>query len=121
MPYYEPLTEIDLRNRMWGEKHYSRLVWQVLFREYREGGGNLDDMDSLLCDLYTLEREFHESNGKGFELAWAFRSGWTETRASGLQIGESQWIEVMYSPEDRKIYFHRVTLSNDHCGIASEP
>lgn len=49
---------IDLRFRMYSTKLYSRLVWQELFNIYRENGGDLSNMDSLLCDLYTLERWF---------------------------------------------------------------
>ena len=37
------------------ESHYvARLIWQELFNLYREGGGDLDQLDNLLCDLGPL-------------------------------------------------------------------
>lgn len=52
-----PIT-VDLNHRPWSPKLFSRLVWQQLFNLYREGGGDPNAMDSLLCDLYTLVEYF---------------------------------------------------------------
>ena len=49
---------IDISYRTYSPKFYARLVWQQLFDFYRNNGGCLCDMDSILCDLGILEEQF---------------------------------------------------------------
>ena len=64
------MSMIDLRYLYDSPGLYARQVWQVLFDHYREAGGNLDDMASLLCDLGILRRAFESD--KNFHLEFEF-------------------------------------------------
>jgi len=50
-------------------------VWQELFNIYRDGGGDLSEMDNLLCDLYSLERELEKN--RSIDLYWIFDISFT--------------------------------------------
>ena len=50
---------IELRHRVYEAGFHSRLVWAELFDYYRKHDGNLDDMDSFLCDLKLIETFFN--------------------------------------------------------------
>jgi len=45
------------------------LVWQELFNIYEAGGGDLQYLDSFLCDLYSLKEAFDKGD---FILYWYF-------------------------------------------------
>lgn len=92
------LKTIDLRSRTWSAKYFSRLVWQVLFDEYRNNGGDLDHMDSLLCDLYILEGNF-ENQPNGFCVDWEF---WRGTTNIYTYCG-AECIRIKYEPENKQI------------------
>ena len=48
------VVTIDLRHKSLKSQYVARLIWQELFNIYWTGGGNLDRMDNLLCDLRRL-------------------------------------------------------------------
>lgn len=52
---------INLNGLSKSPKLFSRLVWQELFNWYRTHNCSLEFMDSMLCDLYILERFFEDS------------------------------------------------------------
>ncbi len=60
---------IDLKTAYACEKLYSRLAWQKIFNIYRATGGDLDKMDNMLCDLYSLEDNIKSGS---FTLYWHF-------------------------------------------------
>lgn len=51
-------------------KYISRIAWQMLFNVYREQGGSLDDMNEMLCDLYTLESWVNRYMYTGVPIYW---------------------------------------------------
>ena len=63
------MIEIDLSYRYECNKLYARIVWQALFDIYRNGGGDIEHMDSILWDLFILARTFKYGN---FILYWSF-------------------------------------------------
>lgn len=69
---------IDLTTAYVCDKLYSRKVWQVLFDLFRSTGGDLQNMDNMLCDLYTLERLFSKGS---FVQFWHFNNGYTSMQA----------------------------------------
>jgi len=81
--------EINLMGRVWSNKLFARLVWQVLFNYYRTNGGDLNEMDSLLCDLYILQDAFstdtppnEEPRELGFHLEFDFGGSITDLKPS---------------------------------------
>ena len=72
------VTRIDLKHGSRETRYVARLIWQELFNIYRSKGGNLNRMDSLLCDLGILE----EATKKGLSplsLFWEWgQNGWTD-------------------------------------------
>lgn len=68
------LAEIDLRCRIQSPNLFARLVWQVLFDYYRNNGGDLNEMDSLLCDLEILKNVFKADSSatEDFHLEFEF-------------------------------------------------
>lgn len=49
--------ELDMRTDWNSFGLVARKIWQQLFNFYRDGGGILSRMDSLLCDLSLIEKE----------------------------------------------------------------
>ena len=47
---------VDLSHSSHERGYIARVIWQQLFVIYRSQGGDLDNMDSLLCDLRIIER-----------------------------------------------------------------
>jgi hypothetical protein len=70
---------VSLSGCLYEAKLWSRKVWQELFNLYRRMSGNLHELDSLLCDLYFLERELEIGmKGRGFDYWFALdESGYT--------------------------------------------
>lgn len=48
------MITIDFRHKSGETRFRARLIWQAMFDLYREHGGHLDKMDSLLCDYDIL-------------------------------------------------------------------
>ena len=48
--------EVDVIFQNDNVKHQARMVWQVLFNLYRHSGGDLNQMDAILCDYGILIR-----------------------------------------------------------------
>lgn len=92
------LKTIDLRSRIWSVKYFARLVWQVLFDEYRTNGGDLNHMDSLLCDLYSIESWFID-NPNGFSCDWEFYRSVTNI----YPFCGAECIRIKYEPENKQI------------------
>ena len=92
-------TTIDLRTVYASSSLYARKTWQVLFGIYRQIGGNLDRMDSLLCDYDILKQLFAE-NRKGF-------TTWFEIDESGytnhIDFKMIGTYRVQFRPREQKI------------------
>lgn len=115
---------IDLRGKSWSARYFSRLVWQRLFECYRTGGGDLTNMDSLLCDLYTLERYFspdHKMSGDSpelnshpvswanFTIYWCFVGNYTEiTYYPYFGSDSTCYYKIEFVREQQKITIERV-------------
>ena len=67
--------EIDLSTNIYSPSLFSRMVWQHLFRVYRSTG-DLENMDSILCDLEILKKRFEK--GEDFTLWWTCSRDYTE-------------------------------------------
>lgn len=100
-----PFKTIDLRYRSNEAKYHSRLIWQVLFDEYKALGCNLTNLDSLLCDLYTLERCILAE--KEFFICWYCDGKYTETTYNHHYIDTMPGVRVDYTPQE--ITFTRLT------------
>ena len=57
---------IDLRRVTMCPRYHARLTWQQLFNHYRNLGGDLDHMDSILCDLLHLTKLYTEDTSVEF-------------------------------------------------------
>lgn len=57
----------------------TRKIWQQLFNLYRNGGGSLCFMDSLLCDIYSIEDLVSSSQEKRkiITFYWSFSRSFT--------------------------------------------
>jgi hypothetical protein len=108
-----PLTEIDLHHRVNCPKLFARLVWQVLFNEYREFGGKLERMDNLLCDYDLLQTYFggwFKTYGeRGLHLRWSFGGDITDLEPESEYCSplDSEWIDIRFDPQAFKVYFSR--------------
>ena len=100
-----PFKTIDLRHSSNEAKYHSRLIWQVLFDEYRSLGCSLVHLDSLLCDLYTLERCIREE--RNFFLCWYCKGSYTDTTVNHQEIYDMSGVRVDYTPQE--ITFTRLT------------
>jgi len=60
---------IDMTYNISSPGLYARLTWQQMFDWYRENGGSLADMDSMLCDYQALIRFFETG---AFEIYFYF-------------------------------------------------
>lgn len=54
--------EIDLAGRVYSERLYARLAWQELFSLYIKAGGDIDNLDNMLCDYDSLANLIKESS-----------------------------------------------------------
>lgn len=98
---------IDLRTCLYSAKYYSRKIWQVLFDEIRaEPTSNLSNMDSLLCDLYLLEREF-EDHPRGWKLWWSWHPMHCYTDITYYNPHNERQLYIEYLPEENKIIFSK--------------
>lgn len=70
-------TTIDLTRRSYSKSLYARLIWQQLFNYYHELKGNLECLDSFLCDLKLLE-QFVESGVVCCYWLATIETGWTD-------------------------------------------
>jgi len=98
---------IDLQSYMCDSKLYSRLVWQVLFDEYTEYGGCIGKMDSMLCDLYSIERYFEKwrnSTDQGFSFQWSYFKEITEIQASDVPRSNEKYIEVHFNSNEVEFF-----------------
>lgn len=100
-------VKIDLRHRDGSPGLHARLIWQVLFDNYRNNGGDLDHMDSLLCDLLWLQREIEKARSSlsryhgPITWYWEFLGDYTSLR------------EHSESPDDVKIVYDRDLVTID--------
>lgn len=108
----DPFVVIDLDHRWNSIKLYARLVWQVLFNEYRVDG-DMDQMNSLLCDLYTIQDYFERQSAFEFIFLYS-KHGYTEIEEikapatfTMLQDDERA-VRVKYNPVDLTVKFYRV-------------
>jgi len=66
------MITISLKGTCPDHKHYTRKILQELFNIYRHGGGDLDNIDNLLCDLYGLEHYMVKLLNMEIKLYWSF-------------------------------------------------
>lgn len=103
------MKTIDLRTRPNSPGLYARLTWQALFDYYREIGGDLKRMDSLLCDYDILKRRFTEEPS-GFQLLLEIgKSGYTHFWAADVPVAG---LLIAYQPKAMSITITRV---NEDC------
>jgi len=104
---FTTIARISLRHHLHSAGLYARLTWQVLFDYYRNHNADLlDDMDSMLCDLGTLERLF-QSKAEGFTVCWGF-TGCHTTMVDDLVFAEVQlidFIRIVFEPKSEAILF----------------
>lgn len=105
----EPII-ISVKSRSWGARLFSRLVWQELFNIYRQGNGDLSNMDNLLCDLYTIERHFKvkpdrlgDAIGTDFDLYWRFDRELTETSSQADTYVNDACYKISFNRDSQKI------------------
>ena len=101
---------IELRHRDSSFQLRSKLVWQELFNDYRNNGGNLACMHDLLCDLRNIEELF--KTYKDFTFYWRHSCHITElslTRETYLRQLKVQFfqaerkVEIMVLAPDAKL------------------
>ena len=100
-----PFKTIDLRHNSQDAKYHSRLIWQVLFDEYKALGCDLTSLDSLLCDLYHFERCITTKNE--FFVCWYCDGKFTDTTTNHHYIDYMSGVKVNYTPQE--ITFTRLT------------
>jgi hypothetical protein len=100
----EIIKTIDLTHCSQDVKYHSRLIWQELFNEYVRLNCDLTKMDSLLCDLYTIERCLRER--ETFELYWYTDNHWTDTLVDYFHPNYLPGIKVTY--QRHQITFERI-------------
>ena len=105
------IKEIDLRTIIYNHKHYTRLIMQELFNEYRKFG-DLDHIDSFLCDHYSIERFFKE-NPKGWTYRWVFNKSWTDWESPEIPIFHDHSLLVSYQPEENLIQIYKEEKHED--------
>lgn len=103
----EPYHTLDLRSYLYDSKLHSRLIWQVLFDAYRNSGGELDHMDSMLCDLYSLERWLQALPRGGAVLYWLCRPYSWYTSISNFRPFEA-CIQIKVDPTRKQVAFTRL-------------
>ena len=85
----------------------ARLVWQELFNFYRENDGNLNKLDSFLCDLSLLKGHFERKQSANFSLIWVCdpKSGYTDLNRRRLsELPDSGIIAtISFWPASREI------------------
>lgn len=90
---------ISLHNRSNSIDLYSRLVWQVLFNDYRENGGFLNVMDDILCNLSDIKELF--GTYKDFTFYW-----WHSNHLTDLTFQREthrRQLKVQYVHAERKV------------------
>lgn len=102
---------LSFKGRYRCHRLFSRLVWQVLFDEYRNTGGDLSRVDNMLCDYYDIEKRFTEYgetyDERGFRFSWAFGKWLTELHGEPSMIFYDDWIDVEFDPEKDEVRFYR--------------
>ena len=91
---------IDLRCRYYCPKLFSRLVCQKLYDIYSAGGGDLSHLDNLLCDLYSLERDFKTETA--FTLYWHYQRDYTSMR-SFRDTDDDEVYKISYLPDSDEV------------------
>lgn len=94
---------ISLNTRLRSSGLFARLTWQALFNIYRKRNCPLDEMDSMLCDLKSLEKMFDTGP---FEVSWSVseRTGMTSLSHPAAFQYESDSVLIQYSN-------HKITIS----------
>lgn len=89
---------IKLQNKVHTAGLFARMTWQVLFDHYRNNDGDLNDMDSILCDFDILQKLFDEALSKrqGFTRHWSFCRAYTEMADYGLIDLENNVLKIEY-------------------------
>jgi len=101
-PMSKPPIEIDIRSRSHDVDFHARLAWQELFNIYRENGGNLSAMDSLLCDLSVIAQRLRESLRNEVVFYWHFgRGGLTDI--TDTNEGDESACKVVFDDERQTI------------------
>ena len=91
------------------------MVWQVLFDEYRNNGGYLDNMDNMLIDLANIERQFtkcHKEWTDGFVFKWWFHRYLTWFHTGEDAYADEDHIVVKFDRLKGTVEFSRVSVAN---------
>ncbi len=98
---------INIKARYQSPSHIAIMIWQVLFNEYRAGNGDLDHIDSLLCDLLGL-REMIEL--KAYTLYWAFDKDYTVLQGRPILVEQiaSSYYRITIDFSNDNIYITRL-------------
>ncbi len=92
--------EIDMRGYLQTPGLISRKIWQELFNIYRNNG-DLESMDSMLCDLGILEKYVtNTQQGASEPIYWTCKKSWTEIL--NYNPHDLDYIKIEYFPEQRK-------------------
>lgn len=96
--------KIDLRHGATSPKYVARLIWQVLFKKYQKYG-DMDNLDSMLCDLYTLERFILVGQNSFF---WNCDGQITDLQTWDISFGEESTVKVEIVASE--IFFYESTI-----------
>lgn len=99
------MITVDFKKSIVCSRLRARMVWQELFNIYRDGGGDLSRMDSLLCDLAGLDVFFQ--NRTNDVLYFYFDRDYTNL----LEVSEHQFSwKIQWHREEQTVTIQEVTL-----------
>jgi len=97
------ITTIDFRHSSASNSYWARCVWQVLFDYYRNSGGNLANMDNLLCDLAAIERWISDRTTCFEPVYWSFHDDMTDIYGYPVPIQYRDSVKISRSEDSPQI------------------
>lgn len=93
---------IDLKHKDLRPEYISKMIWQELFKVYRELG-DLDDINSFLCDLETICRRVYYANNyqRVITMNWFVSKNYTNL--ADISGGEES---VVFSYDPNQMFIH---------------
>lgn len=107
------MITISLKGRYPDHELYARDVWKVLFRIFREGGGNVDNLDNMLIDYDYLKRDMLEFITKGLVIYWSFMSSGDTWYTREHWMRDPDFYKIVYDNNTHSFIITKVELDKN--------